>query len=154
MLVRKHKDHTMQWITPVGVPVVNWAEGTVVKRVGIRSMGVHAIWMSYNSGKYDTRAASNGIVPNFVHSLDSAHLCMTINDCDASILPIHDSFATHPCDVQKMHDSLRKTFAEMYSTFSTETFTESNGIDTTEYPIPERGNLDILEVLDAPYMFC
>jgi len=92
--------------------------------------------------------------PNFVHSLDSSHLCMTINDCDASILPIHDSFATHPCDVQKMHTALRKTFADMYSTFSTETFTEFNSIDTTEYPIPERGNLDISEVLDAPYMFC
>lgn len=154
MLVRKHKEHTMQWVTPVGVPVVNWSEGTVVKKVNIRSMGVENIYMSYNNGVYDTRAAANGIVPNFVHSLDSSHLCMTINDCDASILPIHDSFATHPCDVQKMHTALRKTFADMYSTFSTETFTEFNSIDTTEYPIPERGNLDISEVLDAPYMFC
>lgn len=154
MLVRKHKEHTMQWVTPVGVPVVNWSEGTVVKKVNIRSMGVENIYMSYNNGVYDTRAAANGIVPNFVHSLDSSHLCMTINDCDASILPIHDSFATHPCDVQKMHTALRKTFADMYSAFSTETFTEFNSIDTTEYPIPERGNLDISEVLDAPYMFC
>ena len=35
-LTRKHKEHVMQWVTPVGVPVVNWAEGQVVKLVKIK----------------------------------------------------------------------------------------------------------------------
>lgn len=154
MITRRHKEQCMQWITPVGVPVVNWSEGQVIKLVKIRSMGVEGILLSYNNGKYDVRSASNGIVPNFVHSLDSAHLCMTINDCDAQILPIHDSFATHPCDVPKMHTSLRKTFADMYSQYSTQDFLEYNNIDTEEYPVPEQGKLDIQVVNTAPYMFC
>lgn len=154
MLVRKHKDRCMQWITPVGVPVVNWAEGDVIKQVAIRSMGVQAIYMRYHNGEYNTRVAANGIVPNFVHSMDSAHLCMTINDADCSILPIHDSFATHPSDVPEMHRALRSTFAKMYTDFSTEQLLDSNGIDQEKYPVPERGDLDIKTVNTAPYMFC
>ena len=79
---------------------------------------------------------------------------MTINDCDAQILPIHDSFATHPCDVQKMHESLRKTFADLYSNYGVQDFLMYNNIDTEKYPVPEQGNLDIQVVNSAPYMFC
>ena len=154
MLVRKHKDRCMQWVTPVGVPVVNWAEGDVIKQVAIRSMGVQAIYMRYHNGEYNTRVAANGIVPNFVHSMDSAHLCTTINDADCSILPIHDSFATHPSDVPEMHRALRSTFAKMYTDFSIEELLNFNSINQEDYPIPEQGDLDIKAVNTAPYMFC
>jgi len=153
-IVRKHKETCMQWVTPVGVPVVNWAEGDVMKLVFIRSMGVKAIWLRYSDGAYNTRIASNGIVPNFVHSMDSAHLCMTINDAECSILPIHDSFATHPSDVPEMHRALRSTFEKMYTDFNLDQFLEFNGIDSEKYPIPEQGDLDIKSVNTAPYMFC
>lgn len=152
-LVRKHKEHTMQWVTPVGVPVVNWAEGSTRKAVAIRSMGVNMIYMQVRTNEYNTRAAANGIVPNFVHSMDSTHLCMTINDLDAAVLPIHDSVATHACDVHTMHEVLRDTFVRLYLQFKTEDFLEFNNIVLEAFPVPEQGGLDLEDVREARFMF-
>lgn len=153
-IVRKHKETCMRWINPVGVPVVNWAEGSLTKRVPIRSMGVVAIAMVSNDNKYNTRIASNGIVPNFVHSMDSAHLCLTILDADCDILPIHDSFATHPSDVPVMHKALRSTFIKMYNDFKIEDFLQFNDIDLEEYQPPMQGNLELSSITNARFMFC
>lgn len=152
-LVRKHKDHTMQWVTPVGVPVVNWAEGSTRKAIAIRSMGVDNIYMQVRNNEYNTRSAANGIVPNFVHSMDSAHLCMLINDVDAGILPIHDSVATHACDVDTMHRVLRDTFIRLYLNFEIEQFLDFNSIDKEDFPVPDKGILDLEDVREARFMF-
>lgn len=152
-LVRKHKDHTMLWVTPVGVPVVNWAEGSTTKRLAIRSMGVAAITMMLRDNTYNTRSAANGIVPNFVHSMDSAHLCMTINDFAGAILPIHDSVATHACDVPAMHIALRSTFVTLYSQYEIESFLDFNDINHEDYQPPVQGTLDLNGVRSARFMF-
>ena len=152
-LVRKHKEHTMQWVTPVGVPVVNWAEGTLSKWVEIRSMGVRNISMQVRNNEYNTRSAANGIVPNFVHSMDSTHLCMTINDLDGAVLPIHDSVATHACDVDTMHEVLRDTFVRLYLQFQIEDFLDFNNIEVQDFPVPEQGLLDLEDVREARFMF-
>ena len=152
-LVRKHKEHCMEWLTPVGVPVVNWAMGDTIKRLNIRSMGVSMITMAGRDYVYNTRSASNGIVPNFVHSMDAAHLCMTINDFDGAVLPIHDSFATHPSDVPALHYSLRKTFVKLYSQYEIESFLQFNNICIKEFSPPEQGNLNLDVILDSRFMF-
>lgn len=154
MLVRKHRTTTMKWFTPVGVPVVNWVEGEIIKKVNIRSMGINNVYMKYRNGEYNVRAAANGIVPNFVHSMDSAHLCLTLNAADASILPIHDSFATHPSSVDELHYALRSTFIKMYKQYSLEELLIINNIDTDEFPIPCQGQFDLTKVESAPFMFC
>ena len=153
-VVRKHKSECLRWFNPVGVPVVNWAEGTVIKRIEIKSMGVAAISMVSGNNTYNTRVAANGIVPNFVHSMDSAHLCLTILDAACDILPIHDSFATHPCDVPMMHESLRNTFIKMYKDFKIEDFLDFNNVDIEEYAPPIQGNLDLEVIKDSRFMFC
>ncbi|UYE92411.1 RNA polymerase [Acinetobacter phage BM12] len=152
-VVRKNKADAMRWFSPVGVPVVNWAEGMVTKLVAIRSMGISRIAYSYPDNQYNTLRAANGIVPNFVHSMDSSHLCLTILDFDGQVLPIHDSFATHPSDVEAMHVSLRKTFIEMYTQFSIEDFLKFNNIDLEEYTPPLTGNLELSEISKSRYMF-
>ncbi|WP_423790139.1 DNA-directed RNA polymerase, partial [Listeria monocytogenes] len=87
------------------------------------------------------------MVPNFVHSMDGSHLCLTINEFDGQILPIHDSFATHPSDVGAMHEALRKTFADMYKAYDINDFLTFNEVDTEEYAAPPQGNLDLDSVL-------
>lgn len=153
-ITRRTKTHHLQWITPVGVPVVNWAEGRVTKYVNIRSMGVQAILVAYNDGKYNIRVATNGIVPNFVHSMDAAHLCMTINKFSGMVVPIHDSFGTHPSDVPELHTALRSTFVELYKDYSIENFLHENKIDTEEFEVPPLGTLNIEDVHEARFMFC
>ena len=75
---------------------------------------------------------------------------MTINAADCSIIPIHDSFATHPCDVDEMHRALRTTFVDMYSEDLLEQFIQYNAIKIEK---PEVGNLNISEVLTSRFMF-
>ena len=151
---RRSKTQHMQWVTPVGTPVVNWSENQVSKRLFIRSMGVISIVMKYGDGTYNVRAATQGVVPNFVHSMDSCHLCMTLNDFSGQVIPIHDSFGTHPSDVPELHKSLRKTFVELYSQYKIEDLLEVNNIDLEEYPVPSQGSLDIQDVNDSRFMFC
>ncbi len=153
-IVRKHKTHCMQWVTPVGVPVVNWAEGTIIKRLSIRSMGIQAIVFKQGDSEYNTRAAANGIVPNFVHSMDATHLCMTINAFDGRILPIHDSFATHASDVTAMHRKLRETFVQLYKHYNIEELLTFNDIDVEKYTPPLQGTFKLESVLDSQFMFC
>ncbi|QGH73773.1 DNA directed RNA polymerase [Vibrio phage vB_VhaP_VH-5] len=152
-IVRKHPEKCLRWLTPLGVPVVNWAEGSVSKRIIIRSMGVSAITFSTDTGEYNTRIAANGIVPNFVHSMDGTHLCMTLLGFNGNILPIHDSLATHPSDVSTMHEVLRETFVELYSNLTIEKFLEDNGINIEDYTPPEQGTLTLEDVLESRFMF-
>lgn len=153
--VTRSKDaKCFKWITPVGVPVVNWASTKAESQMRIDSMGITRIIYAYSSTEYSHRIATNGIVPNFVHSMDSAHLCMTLNAFSGSVVPIHDSFGTHPSDVSEMHVALRKTFVELYSQFDMESFMRLNNVDLEENPLPEQGDLDLNLVLDSRFMFC
>lgn len=142
----------MQWVSPVGVPVVNWAEGAVVKRLHIRSMGVSSIQFTSRDNTYSTRIAANGVVPNFVHSMDAAHLCKTINDFDGSILPIHDSFATHPSDVDELHDVVRSAFLGLY--LNTEPLNTLQEVDYEENVPPVKGDLKLTKVLESRFFIC
>lgn len=152
-VTRTNKEDCIRWISPVGVPVVNWAEGNVIKRVAIRSMGITVIHLNTGDGKYNTQIAANGIVPNFVHSHDASHLCMTIAEASCDILPIHDSFATHPCDVPEMHSVLRTQFIKLYREFDIEEMLKFNNVDLEDNPIPEQGDLDLNTINDSPFMF-
>lgn len=106
------------------------------------------------TGEYDVRRATNGVVPNFVHSMDAAHLCMTLNEFTGQVVPIHDSFGTHPCDVSELHRALRSTFVELYQQFNIQEFLEFNAVDTEEHPVPSQGDLDLEAVLTSRFMFC
>lgn len=149
----------LQWKTPLGGLVVNRYTTTTETRVNIRSMGIYKV-LAYdrNFEQNNRRKASAGIAPNFVHSLDSTHLLMTILMYDGDIVPIHDSMATHACDVDEMHRCIRQAFYDLY--------TENDplqvlwdaavaaGADLSEVVKPEPGHLDLHKVLDSPFFFC
>jgi len=56
--------------------------------------------------------------PNFIHSLDAAHLMLTINRCQQlgveDFVAVHDSFGTHACDVAKLGRALRDSFMHLH----------------------------------------
>jgi DNA-directed RNA polymerase len=60
----------------------------------------------------------NSIAPNFVHSLDSAHLmAVVLKSVDNGIpdfLLIHDSFAALPNQMPKFNALIREAFVELY----------------------------------------
>jgi DNA-directed RNA polymerase len=109
----------------------------------------------------DTRKGRQGLSPNLVHSLDSTHLCMTVNALRAegvrSVTVIHDSFGVHAAHRATLDRVLREEFVRLYSG------DVLGGIyrqlaaqwdDPTECPEPpKRGDLDLTAVLASPYMF-
>lgn len=154
----KASEEPLGWVTPVGVPVFNWADATTEKVMKIRSMGRESALFKMRIGSYDKRSAAGSIAPNFVHSLDSAHLCLVVaagGDVGMDIVPIHDSFATHPCDVDEMHHILRREFVEMYSVDLFNSLC-SSVIQMEGYNVerPTFGDLDLSDVLNSRYMFC
>ena len=56
--------------------------------------------------------------PNFIHSLDAAHLMLTLNRCRQlgieDFVAVHDSFGTHACDVAKLGRALRDSFMHLH----------------------------------------
>lgn len=69
---------------------------------------------------------------------------------------VHDSFWTHPCDVEALNSVLRDTFIELYKEPLLEDLKQSWEL---RYPyitfpdLPQPGDLDLEEVRSAPYFF-
>jgi len=153
--VVKASAEPVSWITPVGMPVVNWSEKRVQKNVKLSSMGRSVALFSMHTGQYHKRKATTGISPNYIHSMDSAHLTKVLASTDINILPIHDSFGTHPCDVDELHKVLRSTFVELYSEdHMSKLLTSIVMQDGHDVEVPPKGNLNLQDVINSPFMFC
>ena len=144
----------MSWHTPTGFWVQHDYQDYTDNQVRLNSCGVVQVWVrEWNEGTR-AHAMRNAISPNFVHALDASHLTMVANAMAAdnlAMVAIHDSFGTHPCDVDKMHQHIRQEFVNLYSgpNLLTEFLWEVNGVGEP----PFRGSLDLLEVLDSEFMF-
>lgn len=103
------------------------------------------------------------IAPNFVHSMDAAHLMLTV---DASVTEgiqnfalIHDSFGTHAANTEKLARILREQFVEMYHKNDVlEEFLVSvtDGVMYFDKGIPEKPRVKLLnldQVIESTYFF-
>ena len=112
-----------------------------------------------NFGKSDRRRAVNGASPNFIHSLDSAAMTMTINRCvEAGITDfamVHDSYGVHASNVPKLYKLTRLAFWYMYEHNEVlEQFRDFalEVLDDVPEP-PEKGMLDLSQVKYSKYFF-
>jgi DNA-directed RNA polymerase len=101
----------------------------------------------------------NGISPNFVHSMDSAHLMRTVNRCvEEGIVDfamVHDSFGCHAGDIDVMHKVLRTEFVDMYRVDWMREFREEIQAQVgDEIPAaPPMGTLDLNGVMESDFFF-
>jgi DNA-directed RNA polymerase len=112
-----------------------------------------------STDKVDKRRATNGLSPNFVHSMDASALTLTINKCimeginDFAV--VHDSYGTHAACVPRMATAIRVAFVDMYKNVDLLS-NFYNDLETVlpelEKP-PELGSLNIDGVLDSKYFF-
>lgn len=153
------KQH-MQWLTPLGGLVVNRYCENETTRVSVKSMGLTHI-LCYNRD-FDTnnrRKSKSGIAPNAIHSMDATHLMRVINAFPGDIMPIHDSVATHACDVDAMHKHIRAEFVGMYTEgyelldVLAEAAVKA-GADLEGLEMPEKGTLNLELVKESPLFFC
>jgi DNA-directed RNA polymerase len=110
-----------------------------------------------------SRSQVNGVAPNFVHSLDAAHLqAVALRGKQEGIkhlAVIHDSFGTHAADTGRLSRILRETFVEQYSEDVLGKFYEEMKEQLGEElaaqlpPPPKFGSLDLNLILEAEYTF-
>jgi DNA-directed RNA polymerase len=61
----------------------------------------------------DPSKASNGMPPNWVHSLDGTLVRRVVGAADFPVVCIHDSFAAHPNDCETLAKILREQFVRL-----------------------------------------
>lgn len=155
-MVRETRSTNISWTTPNGFKVIQ----KCVKQDShqLKTMiGDNVLLLRFNkdTDKTDIRKHGFGIAPNLIHSLDACHLQTTINKLgDISFGMIHDSFGTHANTAPDMFRVLREVFVELYKKGDIITnFINQQQLNINDLTIPEKGNLDINEVLDSEYFF-
>jgi DNA-directed RNA polymerase len=151
----------LEWETPTGFIVEQRELEYKSRRIKTQLLGNTRFTIAEETNTINVNKMKTSSAPNFVHSMDSSHLILAVSAfLDAGftgIAVIHDDFGTHACDTDELRDLLRQTFVDMY---------ESNDVlaDFLDYneamilcelgiDLPERGDLDLREVLESPYAF-
>jgi len=155
----------LNWMTPAGLPVQQAYRKTERRRVKTTIAGA-VTYMCYSEPLDDIspREQAQGVAPNFVHSMDAAHLMLTV--CRAKELGIdglamvHDSYATHAADSPALSQALREAFVEMYENNDVlDQFLSdiSRGLpEDVAKDLPEppaKGDFDLSKVLESRFFF-
>ncbi len=144
----------MTWTTPTGFIVQHDYQDYTDRQVRLNSCGVTVTMVRDWTDGTKAHAMANAISPNFVHALDSSHLTMVANTMQRdglTMVAIHDSFGTHPCDVDRMHVCIRQEFVSLYARPNLLTLFMWD-VEAVGEP-PARGTLDLSEVLDSEFFF-
>ncbi len=149
----------VSWVVPTGFPVVNDYRRRVLRRVQtIRNALV--LYERPATAKLDTVKQVDSVVANLIHSLDAAHMMLTVRELAARGLAdfamVHDSYAVHACDVDLMQQVLRDQFVRVHTEFTLAGFVEqlkSSAPVVELKQTPDLGALDIEKVRDSQYFF-
>ena len=155
-----HEQIPVVWTTPMGFKVRQRYANVSRKRI-MTALGEKAMFLRINeeADGIDKKRQANGISPNFVHSLDASVAQQTAVYAKEhgirSLAMVHDSFATHSTNADKLGVLLRKSTAEIFSTDLLLKFQDEIKSQTEkELPdLPPYGTLDPLEVLGSEYFF-
>lgn len=160
-LVTKNSN-VVTWITPLGLLLQQSYTKYNVEIVKLRCAGKRfRIYNPHQTGEIDKTRQSNGIAPNFIHSMDACHLQMTV--CRAKdtginhFAMIHDSYGCPMSQAQLMFDIVRQAFIDMYTEFDVlEMFRDClQPLSNKKLPAPpKKGGLDLTCVKDSKYIFC
>jgi DNA-directed RNA polymerase len=148
------KDYA-KWVTPIGFPVYQIYKKVRTYRVATQLDGkIEFILRDMdNNGTPAKAAQKNGISPNFIHSVDSTHMVLTINNTDlSSYAMIHDDYGTHAGNTEHLYRRIREAFKYLYTEFSPlEDW--ATQINANLESIPKTGTYNINDILEAEYFF-
>lgn len=154
----------IKWVAPSGLLVVQDYRRMKGDRIESYITGRRVqIMLRIASKELDRRRMASGISPNFVHSLDAAHMVATVNRGMeygvSAFAMVHDSFGTHAGSVDALALSLRETFVKQYEGDVLGGFRDEVVKQLPEElakiipPCPPVGTLDIEAILRSDYFF-
>ena len=104
------------WTSPIGLPVCQ-----PYRKVDLKAIQtiMNKIYLTNPNtiGPVNGRKQATAFPPNFIHSLDASHMlksAIACNNAGLTFASVHDSFWTHPCDVDVMNVVLREAFIRMH----------------------------------------
>lgn len=151
----EEKSEFLKWRLPItNALVVQHYEVGDTKEVRVQ-YGDRQLQLSIcfkESPKYAKGRQAVAAAPNLVHSLDAAHLMITVNRCDFTVSSVHDAYGCLFADMPKLYSAVRKSFVELYSSCDVlEYLGKQVGADLEGF---EYGTYDVVNFLDSEYGFC
>lgn len=150
----------LSWIAPNGWPVVMQTNKQVLNRITHNAYNSRYTLDVYDMlPDVDVNKHVNGVSPNFVHSVDAAHLHMVTlaaqEEGIASLAMIHDDFGTHAADIDKLQRIIRSEFVSLHETRPLESFRQQmiNILGESVPELPEYGDFDLQLVKKSEYFF-
>ena len=181
--VLAHESQPLVWTNPLGMPIMHKYAVWDVKRVELflfnKELGVNegksrtgatglervrANIATSPTSIIDKQKARSAVAPNVIHSMDGAHLLLTVlaasEEGFAHFALIHDSFGTHAGRTSRFFQIIREAFVGMYESYdpfeeileSAKSALSDKGIDKLP-AVPSKGTLDLNSILDAEYAF-
>jgi len=146
---------TFQLVSPLGWPMVQPYYLPSKKRI-LTKCGEFRIDLYPRGGKVKVGKQTQSSAPNTVHMFDATHMMMTRNACPfRDFAANHDAFACHAANVDTMDRITREQWVELYKVDRMaeiyQYVSRTLGVHI-DHP-PERGRLDIRDVLQATYFF-
>jgi DNA-directed RNA polymerase len=161
-----HEGKPVRWVTPAGLPCVNRYHDVKTKQA---ALWLHnkRIFVEVATGtdpEIKKGKCQRAISPNWVHSMDAAHLLLAVGACAdegiTDVVTVHDSFGCLPAHADRFNQIIREQFLLMYQEHDVlSSVQETARADLTEAnhrrlpPLPEKGTLDLSEVKRAKYAF-
>ena len=149
----------VSWTTPSGFRVVHYYNNKQKRRSLAALFNRKELIFYIRNNNVSPREALQAISPNFIHSLDAAHMFLTIDrlmSCGIMYISmIHDSYGCHANHVDIMIDCLREEFLNIHKVNQLEEFRNEVGkqLGAILPDAPQRGDLCVEEVLNSEYFF-
>lgn len=158
----------LEWETPSGFVVRQDYRKTTTREVKLLCAGRRVAVQIADEweDKLDSRKMALSIAPNFVHSLDASHMIRAAREAVRRVGPsihlsmVHDSYACHAADCEALRVVIRQSFVEMYTegcplqSFADQIAEQLPPEQAAQIPpVPERGTLEISDVLNSLYFF-
>lgn len=148
----------IEWTTPAGTRIRQGYRRRTQKEVATLVGKVMIDEFNATSG-IDPARAVLAAAPNLVHSIDGAHLQMTVVDLHDNhgvghFAMVHDSYGTHAADTPRLHRSLREQFVAIYQKDVLHDLHQQFSEQSRDVPLPPAtGMFNVNEVLDSQFFF-
>uniref|UniRef100_A0A7S1FF35 DNA-directed RNA polymerase n=1 Tax=Noctiluca scintillans TaxID=2966 RepID=A0A7S1FF35_NOCSC len=149
----------VSWISPIGLACTQPYSKT--SSIILQSTRQSVSFQVQSGVGTDKKAQKAGFPPNFIHSIDAAHMMMVAEECQSEKLrfvAVHDSFWTHAADGAKLARIISSKFADLHERPLLENFKRDLevqlGVHADLIPeLPMPGDLDIQVARKSIYMF-
>ena len=157
-VITKAGANTITWSSPTGFQVQQSYRKTKTKILEVSSKAIGTklrLSQVVETDEPSPTKQANSLPPNYIHSMDAAHLVDVVTKYPHQLVTIHDSFGTHLSDGEELLHLLKTSFSNQYSR---DNLSELKSYWEKKYRVvlpdlPAAGDLNVDEVMSSSYLF-